>query len=102
MPDNRGRPTELEIQHAMEEYLRWTGWFVVPMNQQWALSYPGIADLYALKNSISVWFEVKKPKGKQSDNQKIFEADIKAKKGNYFVVVTIEDVEEATRGLRWK
>ena len=96
MPDSKGNPTETEIRNSIKKFLEWNKWFVVTMYQS-ALSYKGIGDLYAVSHNVNVWFEVKKPKGKQSQYQKDFERDIKEHGGNYFVVRSIDDVVNALK-----
>ncbi len=84
---------ETGIQAAIREYLQWTGWFVFP-NVQSALSYKGISDITAIKQSRVVFIEVKTPhkRSKQSEYQLKFEADIKAHGGEYMVARSVDDV----------
>jgi len=44
--------------------------------------------------------EVKSRKGRQSDNQKSFEALVRAKGGYYFLVRSIKDAEESLGFIR--
>src|SRR5271170_5746838 len=46
-----------------------------------------------------VWFEVKAPKGVQSQAQFDFQHEVEAEGHKYFVVRSIEDVEEALKTL---
>ena len=61
----------------------------------------GMADIYMSVQtegiSIGVWVEVKKHGGKQSKTQKEFEKKVKEQNGWYFIVKSIEDVEEVIR-----
>lgn len=94
MPPGAGvqkKLTESDIQRQIRDYLQWHGWFVVKIHQSLG-SYKGIADLYAIKNGRSVWIEVKTPRGRQSEHQRQFEVDIKARGGEYMVARCVEDV----------
>ena len=61
-----------QIKYALSVY----GWFVfrVPPSMY---GQKGLCDLIAVKNGFTVFIEVKAPNGKQSDEQKIFEAKIR-------------------------
>ena len=98
MPDKNGKATENEIRKAIKDYLEWNKWFVIVMYQS-VLSLKGIADLYCIKEGISLWLEIKKPKGKQSQKQIDFEADIKAKGGYYYVVRSVDDTIEILKEI---
>lgn len=52
----------------------------------------GIADLYCVINSISIWIEVKSEKGIQSDAQIEFEHHCKTNGVPYYLVKCLEDV----------
>lgn len=91
-------PKETEIQAQIRDYLRWHGWFVFK-NHQSLGSYPGVADLYALRAGRSVWIEVKTPSGSQSDDQIQFEYYIKTHGGEYIVARRLEDVEFLVIGI---
>ena len=85
-------PTETDIQNAIREYLRWRGWFVI-RHQQGLGCHKGLSDLTAIKNGRTVYIEVKAPKGKLSEWQLDFQADIEAHGGLYVVARSVEDVE---------
>ena len=86
-------PTESELQKAIKEYLLWHGWFVFKIHQSLG-SYKGIADLYAIKNGISVWIEVKTPAGQQSEHQKQFQEDIESHGGIYLIARSLEGLKK--------
>ena len=91
----KGKPkgtTETEIQNAIRDFLRWRGWFVI-RHQQGLGCHKGLSDLTAIKNGQTVYIEVKRPKGTQSEWQLDFQADIEAHGGLYVVARSIEDVE---------
>jgi len=57
-------------------------------------SYPGIADLYAIKDGCGIWIEVKTAAGKQSAAQKEFQRQVESHGGIYLLARKIEDVKE--------
>lgn len=89
---------ESDIQKLIREFLQWHGWFVFKIHQSLG-SYPGVADLYAIKNGRSVWIEVKTPKGKQSKDQKKFQQNIEAHGGEYLLATCTEDLEALEEGM---
>ena len=86
------RIKEADIQRQIKDYLQWQGWYCFKI-QQSALSYKGIADLYALKAGRSLWIEVKAPRGKQSPEQAKFGCAVLAHGGEYIVAKSVDDVE---------
>ena len=91
---------ESDIQAAIRDFLRYHGFFVYK-NHQTLGSYPGVADLTAIKDGQVFWIEVKRPKtGRLSEAQKRFARAIKNHGGNFFVATSIEDVIENIPGLR--
>lgn len=90
---------ESDIQRAIKQYLQWRGWFVVKIHQSLG-SYPGIADLVATKDGVTVWIEVKKPGGRLSVSQEKFRDDITRHGGTYLVARCVEDVEKYLEGGR--
>lgn len=105
-PAKQPKITESDIQAAIKEYLQWHGWMVVKIHQSLG-SYKGIADLYALKDGVHVWIEVKMPKGRLSEHQEKFRQDVISHGGAYIVARSIEDVEhlcgrhKALEGQDW-
>ena len=83
---------ETDIQNAIREHLRWHGWFVI-RHQQTLGSHKGLSDLTAIKNGVTVYIEVKKPAGRQSEDQQQFQADIESHGGLYILAKSVEDVE---------
>lgn len=55
-------------------------------------SLTGVSDIIALKEGIAYFIEVKRPKGVQSGNQKIFEELVTKNGGIYKVVMSIDDI----------
>jgi hypothetical protein len=85
---------ESDIQAAIRDYLRWTGWFCFKVHQSLGC-YPGVADLYAIKDGRSVWIEVKRPGGRQSDDQAQFQSEVEKHGGIYILARSVEDVKGA-------
>jgi len=83
---------ERDIRKQIQDYLRWTGWFVY-YNLAGLGSYPGLSDLVAVKDGRVVHIEVKTPKGRQSDWQKRFQDRLEAAGGEYILARSVEDVE---------
>lgn len=83
---------ESDIQRSVKNWLEYKGWFCFK-NHQTLGSYKGVADLYAIKNGKSVWIEVKKDNGRQSEFQKKFELQIKQHGGHYVIATCIEDLK---------
>ncbi len=89
----RYNPTETQIRTQVREYLQWTGWFVFYHLQGGIGVYRGLPDLQAVKDGKTVYIEVKRPKGKLSEQQEKFKADVEAAGGTYIIARGIADVE---------
>ena len=83
---------EKDIRKQIQDYLRWTGWFVF-YHLQGLGSYRGLSDLQALKDGRSVFIEVKTPRGRQSEHQKKFQRLVENAGLEYVLARGIEDVE---------
>ena len=97
MLDKKPKQTENQIQSAIREYLQYNGWFVI-RNQQSLGSLKGLADLTAIRNGKVLWIEVKTPKGRLSEWQTKFKAEIEAHGGIYLEARSVEDVEQFLYG----
>jgi len=75
---------ERHVRLKLQTLLKVKGWFVY-YNLQTMGSYVGLSDLTIVKDGVVVWLEIKKPGGKQSPKQIIFQKNIEAAGGNYFV-----------------
>lgn len=84
-------PTETSILRAIREMLRYKGWLVI-RNQQGMGSHKGMADMVAIKDSITIWIEVKAEKGYQSNYQIAFEQEISTHGGIYVLVKSVDDM----------
>jgi len=96
---------EVDIQNSICEYLALKKQFFWRQNnapifsngRYFAMpkySKHGIPDIILIKDGIFIGLEVKTPKTKQSDNQKVFEEGLKEAGGQYHVVTSIDDVIE--------
>lgn len=110
-----GAPSEKSIETSIISWLKLNGYFAFKIenggvhnaksgghffNHRTRLA--GIADICLLVNATSVWLEVKSAIGKQSNHQKAFEQMVKESGNHYFLVRSIEDVEQcimSTEGI---
>ncbi len=96
---------ETDIQNAICEYLAAKRVFfwrqnVVPIYNSKTekframpkYSLTGVSDIIALKKGVPYFIEVKRPKGVQSNNQKVFEKLVTDNGGIYAVVTSIDGV----------
>lgn len=90
MRSRKGNP-ETEIQNSVRDLLRADGWFVI-RHQQGMGAHKGLSDLTALKDGVTIYVEIKTPKGRLSEWQEIFKKDIEAHGGRYIVCRSIEDI----------
>lgn len=54
----------------------------------------GVADIIVIKDGFAIFLEVKRKGTKQSPDQIAFEKLVKANSGEYYVVRSLEDVQE--------
>lgn len=94
---------EKEIQLAICNYLEYKRYFFWRQNTTpiWEkdrfrsmpkYSMNGVPDIILIKDGIFWGLEVKQPKGKQSENQKIFEYKTKKAGGKYNIVTSLDDI----------
>lgn len=90
---------EGSVKRAIREYLAIKGWKVI-VNHQSLGSQRGIPDLTAIKDALTLWIEVKSPKGgKLSAYQEAFRQMCLDQGHLYCVVRSIEDMEEVLNSL---
>jgi hypothetical protein len=119
MRSNLLNPSESQIQASI---LSWGDWqegvqmfrinvIGVPMGDNKFRPSPnvGMADIHMTVRtegiSVGVWLEVKRKGKHQSKTQKVFEKRVKEQSGWYFIVRSIEDVQQVVRIIRddtWK
>ena len=84
--------TEKDVRRVCRDYLLIKGWFVFHLLQGIGC-YPGLSDMVAIKEGRVLFIEYKRPgRGKQSEKQKIFQADIERAGGEYILVEGLEDL----------
>lgn len=83
--------SETKIQNSIREVLKQDG-YIVFRHHQGLGAYKGFSDLTALKNGITLYIEIKTPKGKQSEYQKQFQHDIELHGGIYILARSVADV----------
>jgi len=83
--------TETDIKNQVKDYLSLRGWFHFPLTAGIG-SYKGIPDRLAIKNGKTIYIEVKKPGGKQSEHQVEFQADLERAGGEYVLITCWEDL----------
>jgi hypothetical protein len=103
---------ESALKKTCKQYLSIKGWMTIH-NLAGMGCYPGLADMTAIKEGRVLWIEYKSPggpvrqktipgvkakyqaRGKQSEYQKKFQADIEAHGGEYLLVYSVEDLIKA-------
>ena len=88
--------TETDIKHQVKEYLDLMRWFSFPLVAGLG-SYPGLPDRIAIKGGRILFLEIKRPSGRLSEEQKLFQANMGNVRGEYYVVRSLEDLIEAIR-----
>ena len=88
----RVKVTETDIRRQIQDYLRIRGWFVFYILQGLG-AYKGIPDLIAVKNGRVLFIELKTARGRQSDYQKQFQADLEAAGGEYVLCRGVDDLQ---------
>lgn len=97
---------EKEIQLAICDYLAFKKYFFWRQNTTpvWEggenprframpkYSLKGIPDIILVKEGKFIGLEVKQPKGKQSDNQRVFQEKLEKAGGFYYIVTSLDDV----------
>lgn len=86
-------PTEKTIQKQCVDWLRLKGFYCVKIHQSLG-SHRGIADYWIIKDGWQAWIEFKTAKGKQSEYQEKFEAEVDCHGGQYYVVRSLEEIQE--------
>lgn len=87
----KSKVSEADIKQLTWDYFKIKGWFIFPILQGLGC-YKGISDYIAIKAGRTIYIETKSPAGKQRPDQVIFQADIEAKDGEYFLVDCYEDL----------
>jgi hypothetical protein len=112
------KASEAQISRAVMDYLAARHVFAVRMNSGTTvmvsngkrraihMNAPGTADILVFRKDKSLynapritpcWLEAKTATGKQSELQKSFQAKVESEGHMYFIVRSVEDVEEALK-----
>lgn len=92
---NRGLKTvsETMIKLQIKDYLGYMGIFNYPLLQGMG-AYKGVPDRVLHYKGRVIYLEVKKPGGKQSIHQTLFESQCKEDKVDYWLVHSTEELQE--------
>ena len=88
-----GKPkiTETDIRRQVRDYLRIKGWFCFHVLQGLGC-YLGVTDLIAVRDGRVIFIELKTARGRQSDYQRKFQADLEAAGGEYVLCRGVDDL----------
>lgn len=90
----RKPPTpETQLKTQVKRYLLWKRWYVFPVLQGLG-AHRGISDLIAVRDGVVLFIEIKTPKGRQSDDQKEFQANIEIHGGKYLLIRSLDEMVE--------
>ena len=101
---------ESHIEWNIIRYLRSIGWIVIKHRSTGRfangrmITLPkdelGVSDIIAVSpDGIAHFLEIKTPKGRQSEYQKMFENMVKAKGSRYTILRSLEDAENYAQNL---
>ena len=85
------QPESVYVLNPCRDYLRLQGFYVI-RNYQGLGCHPGLADLTAHKDGITLYIECKYGKGKQSSDQILFESHVAEKGIPYLVIYSVEEL----------
>ena len=83
--------TENDVKKQVKDYLSVKGYFHFYMLAGMG-AYKGIPDIIAIKNNRVLFLEIKRPSGKQSEHQKVFQENIEGQGGEYYIVKSLDDL----------
>ena len=89
---SKPKVTETDIRRQVRDYLRIKGWFCFHVLQGGVGVYRGITDLIAAKDGRVLFIELKTPRGRQSDYQRKFQANLEAAGGEYVLCRGVDDL----------
>jgi hypothetical protein len=84
---------ETKLKRQIKDYLKIYG-FKIIHNLQGLGCYPGLSDWLILWDGSVFFIEIKTPKGKQSENQQVFESLVNDSGCYYYVFQSLEDAME--------
>jgi Holliday junction resolvase-like predicted endonuclease len=88
---------ESAILHAVRDHLRLQGWFVI-RHQAGLGTHPGLSDLTATREGITIFVEVKTASGRLSEAQERFRRDVEAHSATYLVCRSVDDIAAVVGG----
>ena len=88
--------SESDIRRQVRDYLRVKGWFVFHVLQGLGC-YLGVTDLIAVKDGRVLFIELKTARGRQSQHQKKFQAELEAHGGEYVLCRGVDELQK--RGI---
>jgi len=88
---------ETRILRAVRDHLRIQGYMVIP-NVAGIGTHPGLSDLMAIRDGITIFVEVKTATGRLSDAQERFSRDVQAHGATYLVARSVGDVAAVVGG----
>ena len=93
---SKSKITEADIRRQVRDYLHAKNWFVFHILQGLG-AYRGISDLIAVKDGRVLFIELKTARGRQSQHQVKFQADIEAHGGEYVLCRGVDELQK--RGI---
>lgn len=84
--------TETDIRRQVTDYLQLRQYFCFYVLQGLG-AYKGIPDLIAAKDGRVLFIELKTARGRQSEHQKKFQADLEAHGGEYVLCRGVDDLQ---------
>lgn len=102
--------TEAQIEQACLQFLHYSKWYCVKIKDQVQcrdgkylkprpFEVRGVADIFAIKDGISLWIEVKTKTGVQSAHQKTFQKNIEMNGGVYLLVKSLDELKERLNNI---
>ena len=88
--------TETDIRRQVTDYLQLRQYFCFYVLQGLG-AYKGIPDLIAAKDGRVLFIELKTARGRQSEHQKKFQADLEAHGGEYVLCRGVDELQK--RGI---
>ena len=98
---------ESQIQFDCLVWLNQNGWFAFTIKTQGTydektqnyrkgsvFAISGVADVYAIKDGVGIWIEMKTERGVQSKAQLAFQKQIELKGGRYLLIRSLKELKE--------
>ena len=88
---SKPKVTETDIRRQVRDYLQLRQYFCFYVLQGLG-AYKGIPDLIAVRDGRVIFIELKTARGRQSDYQKKFQADLEAAGGEYVLCRGVDEL----------